>query len=104
MAAQIHVGDIGTSFKLTINDEDGVALDVSTATTRRILFTKPDATVLTKTASLVNSGTDGMIKYVSQSGDLSIAGLWQIQAYISFSGVTEMYSNVANFRVHNNLV
>jgi hypothetical protein len=101
MSCQIHLNNIGTAFSTTIEDCDGV-IDLSTATTKQLIFTKPSGTKLTKDASFVTDGTDGQIRYVSASGDLNELGNWKLQAYIIL-GSTEYYSKVANFRVHRNL-
>lgn len=76
-----HVGDIGTVFQITMLDQDGVAADISSATTKQILFEKPDPerTVLIKAADWVTDGTDGKIEYVVVNGDLDLAGTWKIR-------------------------
>ena len=97
---EIHVNDIGTQFKLTILD-GGTALDVSTAT-KKINFRKPDGTCLEKTASNFTDGTDGIIYYTTESGDLDVVGTWKMQAFVDF-GATEFYSDVHSFKVHKNI-
>ena len=62
---EIHVGDIGTVFTLTIKDGSSV-IDLSGATTKQIILRKPDrVTSSTKTASFVTDGSDGKIKYTN---------------------------------------
>jgi hypothetical protein len=100
--AEIHVGDIGTAFIVTVKDEDEAIVDVSTATTKQIIFKKSDGSVVTKTASFVTDGTDGQIKYVSVADDLDVAGLWYLQAFIDF-GSTEWKSDIRKFKVYPNL-
>jgi hypothetical protein len=101
----IHVDDVGTSFVVTLI-EDGEALDVHEATTKRIIFKKPDGTLLTKEAEFASSGdeagTDGQIECVSASGDLDQAGVWSLQAYIAF-GSSRWHSDTTQFRVMENL-
>ena len=63
-ANEIHVGDIGTVFEVTVKDGEDV-VDVSSATTRQLIFKSKDGAVLTKTAVLVTDGTDGKIKYTT---------------------------------------
>lgn len=101
MACQVHLNNIGVAFTITIEDCDG-AVDVSSATTKQLIFTKPSGEKLTKDASLVNGGTDGVIRYTSVDGDLDELGNWKLQAYVVL-GTTEYYSKVANFKVHRNL-
>lgn len=86
MAAEIHVGDIGTAFKATILNEADEVVDVSTVTTKQLIFRKPDGTLLTKTATFDTDGTDGVIKYTSASGDLDVKGQWKMQGYVVFPG------------------
>lgn len=86
--AEIHVNDVGTALVVTITDETGAAVNVATATNLTIWLTKPDGTVLTKTAVLDTDGTDGKIKYVTQSGDLNVKGTWKIQAAITLGSAT----------------
>ena len=100
-ADEIHVGDIGTVFEVTIKDGDSV-VDVSSASTMQLLFLKSDKTTLTKTATHKTDGTDGIIQYATISGDLDVAGTWKLQAYIVISG-NSWKSDVATFVVHANI-
>ncbi len=84
MAGEIHVGDIGTVFRLTIKDQDGVVVDVSSATgagEKEILFQGPGKLV-TQTAVFTTDGTDGDIEYVTVSGDISVVGEWTLQGHV----------------------
>lgn len=102
MAAEIHVDDIGTSLQLLVKDENGAIVDISTATLQ-VWIRKPDLSVLTKTGTLVNDGTDGLMQYVTVSGDLDTAGKWAIQGFVEFSNGTEFHTDVHHFRVYDNL-
>jgi len=102
MSANIQVGDIGTIFEVTVKDEAGVAVNLSSATTKEILLQKPDKTVLTKTASFKTTGTDGIITYTLSSGDINQNGIWSIQAHVILpSG--EWHSSVEAFEVLGNI-
>ena len=102
MAKEIHIGDIGTVFVLTIQ-EDGTAVDVSSATaTKNIIFKKPDATTLTVAASFTTDGTDGKIEYPTVSGDINISGIWHIQGQVVLSGGT-FFTDIAEFEVEKSL-
>ena len=102
MATQeVHLNDIGTSLRVTI-EEDGTALDISTATTKQILIVKPSMTKLTKSAVFVTDGTDGMIEYVTIANDLDELGTYNIQGYIVMSGWAG-HSEVKQFKVYSNL-
>lgn len=100
MAAEIHIGDIGTEFVITLYDSTTI-LDVSGASVT-IYLKKPSGTTLTKAASLYTDGTDGKVKVSSASGDLDEGGLWTVQAKVAESGNT-WYSDVGRFRVHANV-
>lgn len=74
---KVFVGDEGTAIVLDCG------VDVSSATVRQILATKPSGVKVTWTA--VAEGVNS-IKYIVQAGDLSIPGLWKLQAYIEMPG------------------
>lgn len=101
MANEIHKGDIGTAFQVTLKD-GSTTLDLSTATTKQLKFKKPAGTIVTKTASFITDGTDGAIEYVTVDGDLDEAGNWNIQAYIVI-GSTAFHSDLGDFIVYPNL-
>lgn len=46
---------------------------------RQVFFREPDGTVLTKTASLINAGTDGRMKYVGVAGNADQDGEWFVE-------------------------
>jgi hypothetical protein len=100
-ANEIHVNDVGTQFRLTIKD-DGEIVDISSVTEKIIHFRKPNGTCVEKEASFLTDGTDGILTYLSQDGDLDMAGKWKIQAFVDF-GSTEFYSNIDSFKVYRNL-
>jgi len=78
----IHVGDVGTVFEVTLKD-CAALVDLSTTTVRQIKFKKPDGTYLTVAATLKTDGSDGIITYTSQAGDLDQVGSWEIRALIT---------------------
>ena len=103
---ELHVGDIGTVIRATVNDTDSAGavsvFNVSGALTKDLIFRKPDGTKLTKNASFYTDGTDGKLQYTTISGDLDTAGSWNIQAYIVMPSGT-WYSSVGSFKVYENL-
>ena len=101
MASGIHEGDIGTKLLVTIKD-DGIAVDLSSATSLSLYIKKPDGTILNRTATLDSDGTDGKISYVTISGDLDVAGVYKLQAKIALSSGS-FYSSTDTFKVHCNL-
>jgi hypothetical protein len=102
MASEIHVGDIGTIFKITVKDSDTTVVNVSNADGLFILFKRPDNSFLQVVPSLETNGTDGMIRYVTTSGDLNQYGTWQIQARVIF-GSDVFSTDIQRFKVYRNL-
>lgn len=71
---KLYVGDIGTEIVLDCG------VDVSSATVRKILVRKPNSDAAIEWAALAE-GTN-KIKYVVVDGDLDVAGIYYLQAYI----------------------
>ena len=104
MAEEIHVADVGTSFRAAIKDEDGAVLDLSTSTSLLMWFRRPDLTTFEKEASLFTDGTDGVIEYVIADGDLDQAGKWKAQGVVGFPGGGLNHSDIHSFKVFANLM
>lgn len=100
-SGEIHKNDIGTEFRCTMKDGSSI-VDVSTASTKQLIFVKPSGEKLTKTATFYTDGTDGIISYVTVSGDLNECGLWAIQGFVII-GTGEYHSDIRNFKVERNL-
>ncbi len=99
---EIHVNDVGTTFTITIT-ENGSPMDISSATTKEFHFDKPNANgMFTKAASFATDGTDGKIKYVSESEVLDMPGEWKIQAHVVMPN-GEWRTNIDTFRVYENI-
>lgn len=101
MASEIHVNDIGTRFLATIKD-DGVVVDISTASSITMIFKKPDDEVVNKVGTLLNDGQDGQVYYDTLAGDLDEAGLYKLQAKVVLTAGT-YYTDIYSFKVHCNL-
>jgi hypothetical protein len=101
MASEIHAGDIGVVFNITVMNGTTV-LNLSNADNISIIFQKPDGNDLTKTATLLTNGTDGKIKYTTVSGDLDQIGTWQIQARVNF-GISVFSTDIQKFKVYRNI-
>lgn len=102
MSNYIHKNDFGTEFRIEVLDHNGATLDISNQTALSVIFKKPGGTTLTKTASLVTDGTDGLIKYVTIADDLDEIGTWKIQAKIeSINGTWK--TSFKSFKVYRNL-
>ena len=101
MASEIHVGDVGTILRVTIYDGTEI-VDVLNADSKKIYLQKPLGQTLIKDASHYTDGTDGIIQYITEIGDLDQAGTWQIQARIDF-GTDVFNTNIEKFKVLRNL-
>lgn len=101
MADEIHIGDT-TEFRIQVLD-DGNIVDLSTADVINIIFRKPpDDEIFTVQAELYTDGTDGIIKYIAQDGDIDRAGIYKIQGYVEV-GSGKYSTSIGQFRVHCNL-
>ena len=100
--ADIHVGDTGTMFRLTIKDKNGDVFSLEDATALFIVFAKPDRTVAERVATLYTDGTDGVMKYITESGDLDQSGRWKVQAVVE-KPTGRWSSSVVKFKVIANL-
>jgi hypothetical protein len=98
----IHVGDIGTIFLATIIDQDGNVVDLSSASSLKIIFQNPSRTGKSVTALLYSDGTDGKIYYVLQDKDIDESGVWSYQGVIVIGSDT-WHSSVVQFTVMANL-
>ena len=100
-ANEIHLGDIGTVFVVTVKDGSST-IDISGATTKQIILVAPDGGKLTKTASFTTDGTDGKMQYAAVSGDLDEAGWWKLQGRVVLTSGT-WSTDITRFEVHQNL-
>jgi hypothetical protein len=93
--ANIQQGDIGTDFIGTVK-EDGIVVSLVGASSKSIVFEKPDGTLLTKAANFVTDGSNGKIHYVSILGDIDQPGQWSMQGFVTlamgWNGHTERVS------------
>jgi len=81
VTADLHLDDIGTQILITIK-EDNVAVDLSTATVKQFDFKKKDGTTMVKEADFYTDGTDGILEYITISGDIDQVGKWSVQPYL----------------------
>lgn len=99
---QAQINAVGLIIRGTIKEDD-VAVNVSTCTTKQIILRKPNGAVLTKTAVFTTDGINGQVQYLTQTGDLDVAGSWSAQAYVIFPGGFDGRSEVEKFWVNSNL-
>jgi hypothetical protein len=64
--------------------EDGVAVDISSCTTKDLVFQKPDGQAITKAGSFTTDGIDGKLRYITEAGFLDQAGRWLVEAALVF--------------------
>lgn len=101
MSNEIHTNDIGSKLLITVRDDNQI-VDLSDAAMLNIYIRKPDGTLLERVASLETDGTDGKMYYLTQNGDLDIAGNYKIQGRVIVTGGT-YYTSMGSFKVHCNL-
>lgn len=100
--ATVHLGDVGTLLRVTIT-ENGTAVDISAATTKQIKFQKKNRETFVRDASFYTDGSDGMITYTFQAGELDVKGVWTIQAYVELPN-GKWHSTKEEFTVDPNIV
>lgn len=114
--AEIHVGDIGTIFRVTLKDKacDGTVavLDVSAASgtsDKQFIFKTPSGIKKTVDAEFTTDGHDGKLEYVIEAAEmgqeefLNEAGEWKLQVSIVFDTVGQWKSDIGSFIVYENL-
>jgi len=101
MSENIQVGVIGLVMTLTI-EEDNVAVNISSATTKQIKVRKPDGSVMDKAADFSTNGSDGKLTYTTIADDIDMVGEYQAQAYVVMTGFTG-HSTVVSFEAKRNL-
>lgn len=104
---EAHVNDIGTIFRVTVNDTTSTGgstvADISDATTITFTFKRPDGTTFSRSGSFTSDGSDGKVQYTTVDGDLDGAGTWSLQVLIVTSGGLTHNTSVATFRVFENI-
>ena len=101
LSGNIQLSTSGLVIELIVH-ESGIPLDISSATAKKMYLKPPTGATLEKTATFTTDGTDGKIRYSTDSSDLSLAGAWQAQGYVampSFTGRT----TVTDFTVNANI-
>ncbi len=78
--------------------EGGRRLDLSAATLKRIVLTKPDGNEVAMDAAFLTDGTDGGLVYTTVPGDIDLPGLWGVQAQFAL-GTWSGRSSRASLRV-----
>lgn len=98
---EVHVGDIGTSFRGTAVDTDAtgkrVVVDITGATIFW-RFERPAATRYDRTATVVD-GPTGIFEYITVSGDVDKAGDWKRQAHITLPSQGQWWTSLIPYPV-----
>lgn len=95
-----RLNDIGLAIRLRVKDNDGVVVDLSSATVKKYYIKKPDRTETSVTTSLYTDGTDGILSYATVLGDLDQVGIYEIEAYLEF-GSNKYTSSTARIMVYD---
>ena len=100
-ANEMHVGDIGTAFKIYV--KDGAAVVTLTGTTnKQITIKRPDKTILTDNINFYIDGSDGILTYIISTGTFNQEGTFQFQiSYENNAG--RWHSDLVPFDVYPNL-
>ena len=107
-ACKSYVGNEGTKIKVTLVDCDEQAINISSATIKKIIFSKPDASDPTqkeeveKTLDFVTDGTDGALQYIAEAGFMDVKGSYKGQAYVEMP-TGKWYATTIKFTVANNI-
>ena len=94
---------IGAAITATVVDRLGQPIAIDSASIKKLIFKRPDGTVVEKDAEYVTTGVDGKIKYVTLAGDMTPPGTWRYQAYVIKSGTMNGKSRTGIFVVKPNL-
>ena len=103
-ANEIHIGDIGTIFEVTLMDDLDI-VPIANASVMQIVFVKPDEakTKVINTAVLSGDGSDGKMRFITTVvGDLDIKGTWKIQGKVTLP-TGSWSTDIDKFKVHENL-
>jgi hypothetical protein len=102
MTCGIHQNDIGTEIRVQINDCNNAAIDISMADSKVIVFKKPNGDSISRNATFVTNGSDGLLYYIIADGDLTEVGTYKVQAIVTV-GAYVWHSQFESFRVYRNL-
>ena len=99
----VQVDDDGIIIRVTVKENDKVTpVDLSTATSILIYLYRPDGALISGSATFTTDGSDGKIEYITQTNDLSVQGMYKIQARYMIGGHSKK-TNTSNFLVEPNL-
>lgn len=89
MTQYLQQDAIGAVIELTITEDGEPIDDLASASSKVLVFKKPDGTVVSKTASFSTDGTDAKLRYVTEADFLDQSGdRWQVQAALTIGTFT----------------
>lgn len=91
------------ALQVLVVDQDGVTVDLSTATGLQLWLLAPDQTKIPVPAALVSNGLDGLLQAITDADTLPQAGTWGLQAQLQF-GVTILETRWGYFNALINVV
>lgn len=91
------------ALRVLVVDQDGAAVDLSTALGLQLWLLAPNQTKKPVVAALVNNGMDGLLEAVTDATTLPQAGTWGIQAQLQF-GTALLETRWGYFKVDANVV
>ncbi len=105
--AQCQVTDMGISIIVQVLDSSGNPVNLRTASSLTIITTRPSGVVTETKASFLTNGFDGNMYFVTSPSSpagtgLDEVGIWQVQAKIVTSGLTQ-FTTVGYFQTFGNL-
>ena len=76
---------VGVSIKMRIVDADGTYINLAliTGISLSLKLKAPSGAIKTKTPVFLSDGSDGWIKYVTESGVLDEVSKWKVEATVS---------------------
>lgn len=77
----LQQNDIGTRITLTLK-EDGVVVNIGSASTKQIKVKKPSGEVVTRTGAFTTDGTDGKLYCTIDTTDLDEVGKYLARMYL----------------------
>lgn len=105
---RVHVGDYKTDFRLRIYDTqlDGTnnLVDLTAVDTAQMIFTDPDFTESTVTATKLTPLANGIISYLNVDVTLNQSGPWYYRGKLTYADGGIFQTNDAFFNVLGSVI
>lgn len=107
----VHVGDVGSTYKAKIQDNDS-PFNPSSAIVTRVTFKTGDGTIITRDqtsgVTVTTDSTDWYLEYEVTAADLAAglhatSGAYSIQGFVQFVDGSKWYTNVEKYVVVRNI-